>query len=78
MSTQKLSNISLALFRYFLQKAGCECQRSRGGHEYWHRPGLTRPITLQTHIDPVPEFIVKNALRALDISREQFFSLINN
>lgn len=58
MSTQKLSNVSLVEFRRFLQNAGCELHRVKGGHEHWVKSGLTRPITFQTHIDPVPEFIV--------------------
>ena len=54
MSTQKLSNVSLAEFRRFLQNAGCHQHRVKGGHGHWVKPGLTRPITFQTHIDPVP------------------------
>ena len=29
-------------------------------------------IILQTHIDPVPEFIVKNNLRTLGLTRKDF------
>ena len=47
--------------------------KGRGGHEKWSRVDLDRPITIQTHIDPVPEFIVKQVLRYLEISREDFF-----
>jgi len=47
--------------------------KGRGGHEKWSKTGIDRPITIQTHIDPVPEFIVKQVLRHLEISREEFF-----
>lgn len=70
MNTQKLSNISLKTFRIFLIKIGCvkvNIQKGRGGHEKWIKEGLTRPIVLQTHIDPIPEFIVKNTLQNLGI-----------
>ncbi len=50
--------------------------KGRGGHEKWSRADLDRPITIQTHIDPVPEFIVKQILRHLDISRDEFFDKI--
>ena len=68
MSTQKLSNISLKDFRKFLSNQGLNLikdTKGRGGHEKWSRSDLDRPITLQTHIDPVPEFIVKQVLRHL-------------
>ena len=41
--------------------------------EYFDYVMLTRPIILQTHISPVPEFIVKNTLRNLGITKTQFF-----
>jgi hypothetical protein len=34
---------------------------------------MDRPITIQTHIDPVPEFIVKQVLRHLKMDRKDFF-----
>ncbi len=72
------SNISLALFRKFLLAVGCECAGTHGGHEKWKREGLTRPIIVQTHIDPIPEFIVRNALRTLNISISDFLTIIKS
>jgi len=75
MSTRKLSNISLNDFRGFLAKQGLKIiktAKGRGGHEKWSRVDLERPITIQTHVDPVPEFIVKQVLRHLNMTREQF------
>ncbi len=72
------SNTSLALFRKFLLTTGCECVATNGGHEKWKREGLTRPIIVQTHIDPVPEFIVRNALRTLNISMSDFLTIIKS
>ena len=76
MSSRKLSNISLKDFRSFLEKAGCKYNRSKGGHEIWSRKGLTRPIVVQTHEKPIPEFIVKNALRILDLTAKDFFNIL--
>ena len=79
MSTQKLSNISLKDFRKFLSNQGLNLikdTKGRGGHEKWSRSDLDRPITLQTHVDPIPEFIVKQVLRHLKINRENFFRAI--
>jgi predicted RNA binding protein YcfA (HicA-like mRNA interferase family) len=76
MSTQKLSNISVAAMRDFLIKCGCTKDRTEGGHEVYVKEGLTRPIVLQSHITPVPEFIVKNILRNLGLTRKDFLEII--
>ncbi len=73
MNTYKLSNISVNDFRDFLASVGCNKVKTEGGHERWVKSGLTRPIILQTHISPVPEFIVKNTLRNLGMTKTQFF-----
>ena len=76
MSTQKLSNIPLKDFRKFLQSEGLNIikdTKGRGGHEKWSRLGMDRPVTIQTHVDPVPEFIVKQVLRHLKMDRKTFF-----
>ena len=78
MSTRKLSNISINTYRLFLQKAGCKYIRTSGGHEHWARKDLNRPITFQTHIDPIPEFIIKNALRILGLTRKDFFKILDS
>ena len=76
MSTRKLSNIPLKEFRKFLENQGLKVikdTRGRGGHEKWSKAGMDRPITLQTHIDPVPKFIVKQVLRYLKMNKSAFF-----
>lgn len=72
MNTYKLSNVSLTQFRQFLSDIGCVCVSTSGGHEKWKKEGCPRSVILQTHIDPVPEFIVKNNLRTLGLSRNDF------
>ena len=77
MSTQKLSNISIQDFRNFLKSQGLNIiknTKGRGGHEKWSRLDLERPITIQTHIDPVPEFIIKQVIRHLDMDKKTFFN----
>ena len=71
-----LSNISLKDYREFLTNAGCKNMGINAGHEKWTRRDLTRPIIVQTHIDPVPEFIIKNALRSLNLTRKDFFDIL--
>lgn len=72
MNTYKLSNVSLAQFRLFLFDIGCARVSTEGGHEKWKKDGCLRSVILQTHIDHVPEFIVKNNLRTLGLTRKDF------
>ncbi len=73
MSTKKLSNITIEEYRRFLKNIGCKYIKTEGGHEKWTRKDLNRPIMFQTHINPIPEFIIKNALRSLALSKKDFF-----
>ena len=77
MTTQKLSNITLKQFRVFLKNSGCSFDRYNSGHETWNKKGLLRPITFQTHVEPVPEFIIKNALDNLSLTKKDFFTTLN-
>ncbi len=76
MTIHKLSNVSLADYREFLLKIGCNKVGTEGGHEKWTRRDLLRPIIVQTHVDPVPEFIIKNALRTLGLTKKDFFEIL--
>lgn len=76
MSTHKLSNVSLSDYREFLSKVGCVYSKTSGGHESWKKKGLERPIIFQTHIEPVPEFVIKNALRSLGLTKKDFFKIL--
>ena len=78
MNRQKLSNVPLADFRRYLFDQGCvraeQGTKGRGGHEKWTKAGLLRPITLQAHVDPVPELISRNALRTLGKTKNDFLN----
>lgn len=72
----KLSNISLSDYRRFLVYYGCVPSRITGGHEHFTFPGVRRLITLQTHVSPVPEFIIKQHLRAMGKTREDLLAFL--
>ena len=72
MNTYRLSNTSIATFREFLRHCGCRYVGITGGHEKWHKEGCTRFVIFQTHIDPIPEFILKSNLRTIGCTRKQF------
>lgn len=77
MSTKHLRNVPLKLFKDFLIEKGCVSNRISGGHEHWTRADLKRPITIQTHVDPIPEFIIKNSLTLLGLSKKDFIDWIS-
>ena len=76
MSTRKLSNVSLAEYQAFLELAGCTLIRTNSGHDVYTRADLLRPIVPQNHISPVPERIIRQGLRALGMSRSDFFDIL--
>ena len=73
----RLSNISLSVFRAFLLSKGLSLLRVSGGHEVWGKAGLLRPVIIQTHVDPIPEFIVLNCLRTIGVTRKAFEEYLN-
>lgn len=78
MSRKSLKNIPLSLFRQFLVYSGLKMIRTSGGHEVWSAKHLKRPVTIQSHKDPVPEFIVRNNLRTMGKTAEDFYDFCIN
>jgi hypothetical protein len=70
-----LNNIETKKYRMFLIQIGCKKTRTSGGHEHWTRKDLSRPITFQSHFKTIPMFIVKQHLRHLGLSSEEFLDL---
>ena len=75
--TKSLGNISLHDFIRFLEYKELNHIRTSGGHEVWSRKDLLRPVIIQSHIDPVPEFIIRNGLRTIGSNRDEFETFLN-
>lgn len=73
-----MKNIRLKIFREYLTSKGLKIIRTNGGHEIWGGQQLQRPIVLQSHIDPVPEFIIRNCLRTLGTDKKDFEDFLLN
>ena len=73
----KPGNLRLSQVRNLLKHQGCNLIGTKGGHEKWSRRDLLRPIIIQTHIDPVPTFIILQIMRALNISRNQMEKILS-
>ena len=71
----KKQNITNKQFQKFLIYVGCSLKRSQGYHFVYIRSGLIRPVIIPND-NPLPQFIVRNNLKLLGISWEEFFSII--
>lgn len=76
MSTRHLRNVSISKLESFLELCLCKFIKNSKGHIQYTRSDLTRPLPFQSHIDPVPEFIVKNLLRGLGYSKNDFYDIL--
>ena len=75
---KKLSNITVKEFRDLLVRLGMQPLRTAGGHEIWTKPELRRTIVFQTHVEPIPEFVVRNAIRDLGMIRQEFMDILES
>ena len=75
---KKLSYITVKEFREILQRLGLRPLRTVGGHEIWMKSGLRRTIVFQTHVEPIPEFVVRNAIRDLGMTRQEFMEVLES
>jgi len=73
----KKQNITNKQFQKFLLFVGCSLKRSKGDHFVYTRSDLIRPIVIPND-NPLPQFIIRNNLKLLGISWDEFFSIIDN
>lgn len=78
MSARHLRNVSISKLESFLELCLCKFIKNKKGHIQYTRANLTRPLTFQNHVDPVPGFIVKNLLRGLGYSKNDFHDILEN
>jgi hypothetical protein len=64
--SQSIKNVSIREFKGFLSYKGLKYIRTSDGHEVWSGEELTRPVIFQTHIDPIPIFVIKSNLRTME------------
>jgi len=62
-------------FELFLKMIGCSLKRVKGDHLIYHRPGLKRPVVITTDSE-VPVFIIRNNLRTLGISVDEYLEIL--
>lgn len=73
----KVGKVSWKRFEKFLLAIGCEFKSQEGSHRKYKKPGLLRPIIIPCD-DELPQFIISNNLRTLNVSKEQFIKTIKD
>lgn len=63
------------LERVFLA-AGFQFARQQGSHRSYVKPGTARPVVIPTY-NEVPVFIIRNNLKTADLSRDDYFRLLD-
>ena len=57
------------------EKAGCIYVRTKGDHLIYHYPGAIRPVIIPKYKE-VPVFVIKNNMRVVGMSRENYLELL--
>jgi len=70
-----LTPINKTKFHKFLIFVGCKLERTKGDHRIYWRSDLKRPVVI-IEDKIVPVFIIRNNLRTLGISPEEFIEIL--
>lgn len=73
----QLNPVSFNKFDKFLKYAGCVFVRQKGSHCVYQRAGLIRPIIVPYHAKEIPVYIIKNTLRNLGMTTDNFLEILN-
>jgi predicted RNA binding protein YcfA (HicA-like mRNA interferase family)/predicted RNase H-like HicB family nuclease len=56
------------------EAAGCVYSHTKGDHLIYHYPGARRPVIIPKYRE-VPVFVIKNNMKVIGLSREQYLNL---
>lgn len=71
----RLAPVRWKKFEKFLLFAGCVFERERGDHRIYWRSDLKRPVVIPRDT-ALPVFIIRNNLRVLGISHDQYLQIL--
>lgn len=77
LKTARLVPIHWQRFESVLLKNGCWFDRQEGDHRIYKREGLKRPLVVPME-NNLPVFIIRNNLKVLGISRNEYFELLKD
>jgi predicted RNA binding protein YcfA (HicA-like mRNA interferase family) len=59
------------------EAAGCQYVRTQGDHLVYSYPGALRPVVIPKYKE-APAFIIKNNMKIIGMTRNQYFQLLEN
>ena len=72
----KISSISWKKFEKFILYTGCHFTRQKGDHLIYNRKDIVRPVVFPKE-NNVPVFIIRNNLRVLNISHDEYLEILS-
>jgi len=72
----RITPIPAKKLRKVMEKAGFTCVPIEGDHYVYTKEGVPRPLVIPDW-DEVPVFIIKNNLRTAGLSRNEYFTYLN-
>ena len=73
----RIAPIHWKKFERFILFAGCVFTREKGDHRIYSRNDLARPVVIPRDTQ-LPVFIIRNNLRILGISPEEYLKILEN
>lgn len=70
-----LTPVKRKKFEKFLKFVGCKLKRIKGDHFIYERAGLDRPVVITLDRE-VPIFIIRNNLRTLKITPDEYLEIL--
>lgn len=70
-----LTPVHHKILEKFVLAVGCTFIRQKGSHRVYWRDDQVRPVVVPTY-KAVPEFVIRNILRQLKISVEEYLRMI--
>ena len=71
----RLTPVNWRKFEKFLLFIGCRFEREKGDHRIYWRDDLKRPVVIPRDKE-LPIFIIRNNLRILGISPEEYLEIL--
>ncbi|MBU1147119.1 MAG: type II toxin-antitoxin system HicA family toxin [Candidatus Omnitrophica bacterium] len=73
----RITPIHYKKFAKFLKAVGCHLARQKGDHLVFKRADLRRPVIIPAEKN-LPVFIIKNNLRLLNITPQQYLEILKD
>ena len=71
----KIYPVSYDVLAKVFEAAGCKYIRTKGDHLVYQCPNSYRPVVIPKYKE-VPVFVIKNNLRTIGMSREEYLELL--